>query len=62
MDDDWLDDDAPRQGGSADPLTSREYDRLASRYSDVSTSAPTFAQSYLNWLHLNDMGRQVSSS
>lgn len=35
MDDDWLDASAPNQGGTADPLTSREYERLASRYSDV---------------------------
>lgn len=45
MDDDWFDDSsAPKQGGSADPLTSKEYDRIAARYSDVSLwahSAPT---------------------
>jgi hypothetical protein len=35
-DDDWLhDSSAPYQGGAADPLTNVEYDRLASKYSDV---------------------------
>jgi hypothetical protein len=35
-DDDWLhDSSAPNQGGVADPLTNVEYDRLASKYSDV---------------------------
>ena len=36
-DDDWLHDSTtPYQGGVADPLTNVEYDRLASKYSDVS--------------------------
>lgn len=35
-DDDWLHDSTtPYQGGVADPLTNVEYDRLASKYSDV---------------------------
>ena len=35
-DDDWLNDTGPSQGGATDPLTNVEYDRLASKYSDVS--------------------------
>jgi hypothetical protein len=35
-DDDWLHDSGPGQGGVTDPLTNVEYDRLASKYSDVS--------------------------
>lgn len=36
-DDDWLNDTSgPNQGGATDPLTNVEYDRIASRYSDVS--------------------------
>jgi len=35
-DDDWLNDSSgPNQGGATDPLTNVEYDRLASKYSDV---------------------------
>lgn len=35
--DDWLNDETvPHQGGEADPLTGREYDRIASKYYDVS--------------------------
>jgi hypothetical protein len=34
-DDDWLDDSGPNQGGATDPLTNVEYDRIASKYSDV---------------------------
>jgi hypothetical protein len=39
--DDWLDDSGPSQGGATDPLTNVEYDRIASKYSDVST-VPVF--------------------
>jgi hypothetical protein len=35
-DDDWLNDTTgPNQGGATDPLTNVEYDRIASKYSDV---------------------------
>jgi hypothetical protein len=34
-DDDWLNDTGPNQGGATDPLTNVEYDRIASKYSDV---------------------------
>jgi hypothetical protein len=35
-DDDWLNDTSgPNQGGATDPLTNVEYDRIASKYSDV---------------------------
>jgi hypothetical protein len=34
-DDDWLNDTGPNQGGATDPLTKVEYDRIASKYSDV---------------------------
>ena len=39
-DDDWLDDSGPNQGGATDPLTNVEYDRIASKYSDVSPLLP----------------------
>ena len=38
-DDDWLNDTTgPNQGGATDPLTNVEYDRIASKYSDVRLS------------------------
>ena len=40
-DDDWLNDTGPNQGGATDPLTNVEYDRIASKYSDVCPLLPT---------------------
>ena len=40
-DDDWLEDTGPNQGGATDPLTNVEYDRIASKYSDVCPLLPT---------------------
>jgi hypothetical protein len=40
-DDDWLNDSGPNQGGATDPLTNVEYDRIASKYSDVCPLLPT---------------------
>jgi hypothetical protein len=39
-DDDWLNDTGPNQGGATDPLTNVEYDRIASKYSDVCPLVP----------------------
>jgi hypothetical protein len=40
-DDDWLNDTGPNQGGATDPLTNVEYDRIASKYSDVRSPLST---------------------
>ena len=43
MDEDWLEDPSGpsrAQGGSTDPLADREWERLSTRYSDVSWSHP----------------------
>lgn len=47
-DDDWLDDSGPSQGGATDPLTNVEYDRMASKYSDVSPFLSTSTWIYID--------------
>lgn len=38
--DDWLDDPDTNQGSTSDPIVEQEYQRMATRYSDVSCQAP----------------------
>jgi hypothetical protein len=51
-DDDWLNDTGPNQGGATDPLTNVEYDRIASKYSDVCPLLPTRIFSLFEWKEL----------
>ncbi len=41
-DDDWLSPPSQSQGGMTDPLVEQEYQRIASRYSDVREPNPPF--------------------
>lgn len=42
-DDDWLEAGPSNQGSSADPLVEQEYQRIATRYSDVSRLSRSLA-------------------
>jgi hypothetical protein len=60
-DDDWLNDTGPNQGGATDPLTNVEYDRIASKYSDVCPLLPTRIFSLFEGLGADcrlDIGRE----
>jgi hypothetical protein len=51
-DDDWLEGEATHQGSSSDPIVEQEYQRLATRYSDVSIRIQLFRIGSWNPLRL----------